>query len=80
MIEEFPFHGNHEPSIHEEPKGSDNNNYTNPYGELAKVNYEDSDENGIIEEGVFIESEFKGTIFKATKTTHNKDYTESDNV
>jgi hypothetical protein len=34
------------------------------YGEVALVKYIDSDENGVICEGFFIESEEKGTLIK----------------
>ncbi len=41
---------------------------TKEHGEIAKVRYEDYDENGLILEGISIESEYKGTILKIEKT------------
>lgn len=41
------------------------------HGEVAIVEYEDYDENGLISQGFFIESEMKGTILKIDKKNEN---------
>ena len=43
---------------------------TKELGEVAQVYYEDSDEDGLICKGAFIESEYKGTLLKVEISKH----------